>query len=111
MRSGSGPSRWGKLIAGLAIAWTLGMLAPRAFAAPDPERGAQIFGVCSACHSLRPNLNMTGPSLAGVWRRKAGGLDSFARYSPALKSSGVVWDAQSLDAWPSMRRAILQARP
>src|SRR5438874_110177 len=43
----------------------------------DAERGAKVFGVCAPCHSLRPDLNMTGPSLAGVWGRKAGGLAGF----------------------------------
>jgi cytochrome c len=42
---------------------------------------------------------MTGPSLAGVFGRKAGALSSFQRYSPALKSSSVVWDEGTLDAW------------
>ena len=42
---------------------------------------------------------MTGPSLADLWGRKAGGLSSFDRYSDALKSSGIVWDDRSLDGW------------
>lgn len=42
---------------------------------------------------------MTGPSLAGVWGRKAGSLQSFERYSDALKSSGIIWDDRSLEAW------------
>jgi cytochrome c len=42
---------------------------------------------------------MTGPSLAGVWRRKAGTLASFDRYSPEIKSSRVAWDATALDYW------------
>ena len=42
---------------------------------------------------------MTGPSLAELWNRKAGGLASFHRYSPALKSSGIVWNDKSLDEW------------
>jgi len=65
----------------------------------DPARGEQYFRACASCHSLTPNHNMTGPSLAGVFGRKAGSLASFQRYSPALKSSGVVWDEQTLDAW------------
>jgi cytochrome c len=68
-------------------------------AAGDPEHGGALFRACTACHSLVPDRNMTGPSLAGVWGRKAGGLKSFERYSPALKSSGIVWDEKSLDAW------------
>ena len=65
----------------------------------DPARGQRVFGACAACHSLEPDRNMTGPSLAGLWSRKAGGLASFPRYSPALKSSGIVWDDRTLDAW------------
>lgn len=65
----------------------------------DVAHGAQLFRACGACHSLVPDQSMTGPSLAGVWERKAGTLASFERYSPALKSSGIVWDAGTLDAW------------
>jgi cytochrome c len=42
---------------------------------------------------------MTGPSLANLWGRKAGGLSSFERYSEALKSSGIIWDDRALDGW------------
>ncbi len=65
----------------------------------DPSRGARVFRTCAACHSLQIDKNMTGPSLAGLWDRKAGSLASFNRYSPALKSSDVPWDAQTLDPW------------
>ena len=63
-----------------------------------PE-GERVFQACAACHSLEPDRNMTGPSLAELWSRKAGTLPSFHRYSPALKSSGVVWNDQTLDEW------------
>ncbi|MGH6968778.1 MAG: c-type cytochrome [Stellaceae bacterium] len=75
------------------------LLIPAAHAAGNTARGAQVFRVCAACHSAEPGRNLTGPSLAGVWGRKAGSLKSFDRYSPALKQSGVVWGAASLDAW------------
>jgi cytochrome c len=65
----------------------------------DASRGQRIFGACAACHSLQPNKNMTGPSLSGIWNRKAGVSSSFSRYSPALKSASIVWDDQTLDAW------------
>jgi cytochrome c len=65
----------------------------------DAARGQRIFGACAACHSLQPDKNMTGPSLSGLWNRKAGTVASFPRYSPALKSADVVWDDQTLDAW------------
>lgn len=65
----------------------------------DAKQGAQLYRACAACHSLAPNRNMTGPSLAGVWGRKAGSLQSFERYSPTLKGSNVVWSEKTLDPW------------
>lgn len=78
------------------------MIAINALAATpsgDAKRGEQLFRACAACHSLVPDRNMSGPSLAGIWERKAGTLSTFERYSPALKASGVVWDAATLDPW------------
>jgi len=75
------------------------MAARTASAAGDAERGAKQFAACAACHSLEPDRNMTGPSLAGIWGRKAGGLASFDRYSPALKSANLIWDGTNLDRW------------
>jgi cytochrome c len=65
----------------------------------DATRGQRDFRVCAPCHSLEPDRNMTGPSLAGLWGRKAGSLPSFERYSDALKSSGIIWDDRALDGW------------
>ena len=65
----------------------------------DASRGQQDFRACAPCHSLEPDRNMTGPSLANLWGRKAGGLSSFDRYSDALKSSGIIWDDRALDGW------------
>src|SRR6266567_3362906 len=62
-------------------------------------RGERNFRVCAACHSLERDRNMTGPSLADLWRRKAGTLPSFDRFSDALKSSGLTWDDRTLDQW------------
>lgn len=62
-------------------------------------RGERDFRACAPCHSLKPDHNMTGPSLANLWGRKAGNLPSFDRYSDALKSSGIIWDDGALDAW------------
>ncbi|MBR1162623.1 c-type cytochrome [Bradyrhizobium elkanii] len=67
----------------------------------DVDRGEREFRACAPCHSLEPDRNMTGPSLANLWGRKAGSLPSFERYSDALKDSGIIWDDRSLDAWLS----------
>jgi len=75
------------------------MLSPALAADGNPGRGQRVFNACGQCHSLEPDRNMTGPSLAGLWNRKAGSLASFPRYSPALKSSNVVWNDKTLDEW------------
>jgi cytochrome c len=84
----------------IAAASLLVVLDAQTFAADgNSVRGQQIFGACAACHSLQPDQNMTGPSLADLWGRKSGGLPSFNRYSPALKSANVVWNDKTLDEW------------
>ncbi|MGQ0683756.1 c-type cytochrome [Bradyrhizobium sp.] len=65
----------------------------------DLARGERDFRACAPCHSLEPDRNMSGPSLAGLWGRTAGRLPSFDRFSEALKASGIIWDDRSLDAW------------
>lgn len=78
---------------------TVTLLSPTLGAPGDAARGEHDFRACAPCHSLEPDRNMTGPSLAGLWGRKAGSLPSFDRYSDALKSSGIIWDDRSLDGW------------
>lgn len=75
------------------------MVGGGALADGDPDQGAKAFRACAACHSLQPNDHRTGPSLAGIWDKKAGGTATFSRYSEALKDSGVVWNAETLDHW------------
>src|SRR5271163_3159685 len=84
------------LFAGLALFCST---TPAAAAEGDAGAGAMALRLCVACHSLRPDVNMSGPSLAGVWGRKAGRLPSFPRYSAALAGADIVWNEQTLDAW------------
>ena len=70
-----------------------------AYAAGDAERGVRVFGACMVCHTLEPGRHLTGPSLAGMWGRKAGSVESYRRYSDELKRSNIVWNEGTLDAW------------
>ncbi|MEX2240022.1 MAG: cytochrome C [Burkholderiales bacterium] len=65
----------------------------------DSVRGARAFGLCAACHAMEPGRHMSGPSLAGALGRKAAAAPGFARYSAALRNSGLVWNESTLDAW------------
>jgi cytochrome c len=62
----------------------------------DPAAdGKTAFAVCSACHSVE-SMDGLGPHLNGVIGRKAGSVPGF-NYSPAMKRSDIVWDAQSVE--------------
>lgn len=82
-----------------AAAAALLAFASATLAAGDAQRGAQLFRQCVACHSVQPGEHLTGPSLAHVWNRKAGGAKDFLRYSEALKRSGVTWNDATLERW------------
>jgi cytochrome c len=73
----------------------------------DVAQGRRAFGACASCHSLERDKNLTGPSLAELWDRPAGGLKSFSRYSDVLKSSGIIWQDNTLDAWLENPHALL----
>jgi cytochrome c len=81
--------------------------AHRADAAGDPEAGAQAFRTCAACHTLEPGAHRTGPSLAGVFGRKAGTAEGFHRYSEALKSADLVWRQDTLNTFLADPQGLL----
>src|SRR5258707_14242430 len=83
----------------IAVLATIAFLSPASAQLDDAARGRQNFTACAPCHSLDRDRNMTGPSLANLWGRKAGSLPSFERYSEALRASGIIWDDRSLDGW------------
>jgi cytochrome c len=64
----------------------------------DAARGEKKFEECAACHKTERGEDNVGPSLQGIFGRKAGALADF-RYSPALKRSGITWAAQTLDTF------------
>jgi len=72
---------------------------PAPYNTADLANGEAKFALCRSCHTITPGgANMTGPNLHGVFGRKAAQVDKF-RYSEALKTSGIVWDASHLDQW------------
>ena len=82
------------------------LLANNACADGDPARGEARFQECAACHKLDAGVNGLGPSLHGIFERKAGELSDF-RYSPALKRSGIVWSPQTLEAYLTDPQALV----
>jgi cytochrome c len=74
----------------------------------DVVRGEKHFAECVACHKIEAGANAVGPSLHGVFQRKAAALDDF-RYSPALKRSGITWTAETLDTFIADPQKVVPA--
>jgi cytochrome c len=72
----------------------------------DAARGEVKFQDCAACHKLEAGANNVGPSLHGIFTRKAGELADF-RYSPAIKRSGIVWSPETLDTFITDPQAVV----
>ena len=68
--------------------------------------GAARFQDCAACHKLEASANNVGPSLHGIFVRKAGEIADF-RYSPAIKRSGIVWTPETLDKFITDPQALV----
>ena len=88
-----------------ALSMTL-LLAGSAHADGDPARGEARFQDCAACHRLDAGANNVGPSLHGIFARKAGELADF-RYSPAMKRSGIVWTPETLEQFIADPQAMV----
>jgi cytochrome c len=82
-------------IVSLLAAGVIALASHGALAAGNAEKGAKVFRKCKACHSLEAGKKKIGPSLAGMFGRKAGMVDGF-KYSKAMKESGIVWDEKSV---------------
>jgi cytochrome c len=83
-------------------------LVTTAHADGDATRGEARFKECAACHKLDAGASEVGPSLHGLFSRKAGELADF-RYSPAMKRSGITWTAETLDKYIADPQAFIPA--
>jgi cytochrome c len=89
-----------------ALALSMTLLAGSALADGDAARGEKKFGDCAACHKLEAGANNVGPSLHGIFGRKASEVAEF-RYSPALKRSGLVWTPETVDKFIADPQAMV----
>ena len=65
----------------------------------DAQKGAAVFNVCLACHTIGPGAqNKIGPELNGLDDRKAGTVPSFD-YSDANKDSGIIWNEATFEEY------------
>ena len=84
----------------------IGAVAPSL--AADAGRGEQLFVECASCHTLEKGVHNVGPSLNGLFQRKAGSFDDF-RYSPAMKRANITWTADELDKFIADPQMVVPA--
>jgi glucose/arabinose dehydrogenase/cytochrome c2 len=80
------------------LALCLGPLGASPLLGADAADGKRVFREqCALCHSAQPGDDggAQGPSLAGVYGRRAGSEAHFS-YSQALSASGITWDGATL---------------
>jgi cytochrome c len=90
------------------IGWVAALMlaAACAHAEGDAARGEKRFEECAACHAVAQGAESVGPSLHGVFGRKAGELADF-RFSPALKRSGITWNEHTVDTFVADPQAVV----
>jgi cytochrome c2 len=91
----------------LAVAAPIGIvLAATPSPAGDPAAGQRAFATCAGCHSVQPNKNGIGPSLAGVAGRDAGSAPGY-QYSPGMAHAQFTWDAAHLDEFLAHPQSVV----
>ena len=93
---------------GLAIAVTLAG-GPAFAGAGDPVKGEKVFKKCKACHSAKPGKHKVGPSLAGVFGRKAGAAEGYKGYR-GMKGADWTWDEASLEEFLADPKKFVKKR-
>jgi cytochrome c2 len=67
--------------------------------------GEAIFSECARCHANSLDATAVGPTLRGVFGRRAGTLPGYD-FSSALRNLDVVWTPDSLDAFLRAPQAV-----
>ena len=75
--------------------------------AADAAKGKKVYNKCKACHALKAGKNKVGPTLHGLFGRRAATVPKF-KYSKAMKASGVTWDEESLRAYLKKPRKFIK---
>ena len=79
-----------------------------AMATGDAAAGEKVFKKCKACHVVDAEKHKTGPHLVNLMGRAAGSADGYKKYSNAMKSSGIVWNEETLDGYLEKPKAYVK---
>ena len=90
------------------IVWGFGLSATPALASGDVAAGEKVFKKWKACHVVDAEKHKTGPHLVNIMGRAAGSADGYKKYSKAMKSSGIVWNEETLDGYLEKPKAYVK---
>ena len=79
-----------------------------ALASGDAAAGEKVFKKCKACHVVDAEKHKTAPHLVNIMGRAAGSADGYKKYSNAMKSSGIVWNEETLDGYLEKPKAYVK---
>lgn len=92
-------------VIGLAIGFAFA--SGTAFADGDAKKGEKVYKKCKVCHSIKKGEQKIGPSLAGIYGKKAGQVKGFKKYK-ALKGVNFKWDEDNLEDWVKNQKDFLK---
>ena len=90
------------IMAGLLLA----AMMPQVAQAQNVAAGETVFVRCKPCHQVQANKNGIGPSLFGVYGRKAGLAPGY-KFSDNLKASGQTWTEEELDKFLTSPKGLI----
>ena len=90
------------------IALSFALSTTSAFASGDVTAGQKVFKKCKACHVVDAEKHKTGPHLVNIMGRAAGSADGYKKYSNAMKSSGIVWNEETLNGYLEKPKAYVK---
>lgn len=70
------------------------------------ERGRRAATLCWSCHDVVGSGSKIGPPLGGSYGRRAGSVPGYP-YSPAMQSSSLIWNQQSLDSFLASPQRVI----
>ena len=97
----------GKLLV-IGMATAMALTSGAALADGDAGKGEKVFKKCKVCHSTKKGEHKIGPSLAGVFGRKAGSVSDFTKYKAFKGGADFSWDEDNLDKWVANQKAFLK---
>ena len=71
-----------------------------------PDAPTLFANQCGTCHSLDPAEQRQGPTLKGVYERKAGSVPGFS-YSAGFAHADFNWDEAHLEKWLTDPQSVI----